>query len=328
MRNMANIRQIAQIANVSVTTVSRVLNHHPYVSADKRAAVLEAIASLNYVPNLNAVHLVKGSTSTIAVILPYLDNPYLSSTVEGILEEAHQVGYHIMLCTTNYNEEQELKILEMLKTKQIDGVIITSRSSSWEQITSYLQYGPIIVCEDTESLPISCVFINHYRSIQLGMRYLMDKGHRQIGYCFGRHSSQTSELRRKAYNEALTSIEQPVQQEWLFHDSLSIESGISIAEQLIHMKQRPTALLVVSHQAATSIITTLKKHHLHIPEDFAILSFDDHPLGKLLDITSMELSNKEVGCAAFTMLYESISNKSYVPEKLELSYNLIERLTV
>lgn len=121
---MANIKQIAQTAGVSISTVSRVLNNHPYVKEEKRKRVLDAVEELNYAKNINAIHLIKGKTYTIGVMLPFINLPYFSTIIEGIGNEALAAGYHINLCQTNYDSIEELRVLEMMKMKQFDGMII------------------------------------------------------------------------------------------------------------------------------------------------------------------------------------------------------------
>ncbi|UFJ39609.1 LacI family DNA-binding transcriptional regulator [Brevibacillus humidisoli] len=327
---MANIRQIAALAGVSVTTVSRVLNNHPYVSKEKREAVQKAVQQLNYVRNSNAVHLKKGKTLTIGVILPYLNNPYLNAPVEGIVSEALRSGYRVTLCQTDYRPEQESDALDMLKTKEVDGIVICSRSNSWEQLVPYTQYGPIVVCEDSGKWAISSVYIDHYRSFLLGMNHLISKGHRRIGYCIGRKNSHTSQARRQAYYDVLAAWEEPVpvSEEWLFYEHLSIEAGIEAARKLCKLQVRPTAMMMASHQSAAGMVTELRKQGIRVPEDLAVIGFDTDPIAQILDITAVEHPSMEVGRIAFNLLYQHIHERTYVPQKCEVPFCLVERSTV
>lgn len=157
---MTNIRDIAKMAGVSVTTVSRVLNHHPYVSEAKRAAVLEAIKKSHYHRNINAVHLSKGKTNLIGVAVPFLNHPYFGQLMEGIADEAITQNHQLVLFQTNYEPQRELEALKMLKYKQIDALIICSRAGSWEWIEEYQQYGTIVLCEDArKNLFLALLFI-------------------------------------------------------------------------------------------------------------------------------------------------------------------------
>lgn len=145
---MANIKEIARIAGVSVTTVSRVLNNHPYVSEPKRAAVLQTIEQLNYTRNMNAVHLSTGRTGTVAVILPYINLYYFAIVMDGLAHEALLAQYRLILCQSNYDPDEELKVLEMLRNKEIDGVVVVSTALLPEVIEEYMEYGPVVTCQD------------------------------------------------------------------------------------------------------------------------------------------------------------------------------------
>ncbi|MER2256753.1 MAG: LacI family DNA-binding transcriptional regulator, partial [Priestia megaterium] len=113
---MTNIRDIAKKAGVSVSTVSRVLNHHPYVKEEKRRLVEQVIHELNYEQNINAVHLSKGKTNMIAVVLPFINHPYFSLLLEGVASQALEKHYQLVICQTNYDVKKEEEALHMLKT--------------------------------------------------------------------------------------------------------------------------------------------------------------------------------------------------------------------
>ncbi|WP_068776211.1 LacI family DNA-binding transcriptional regulator [Paenibacillus sp. FJAT-26967] len=325
---MANIKDIARMAGVSVATVSRVLNEHPYVSEEKRAAVLEVVRSLNYSPNINAVHLIKGKTNMIGVIIPYINLPYFNSIMEGIAEEALKANVHLLVSQTNYAVNKENELLNMLKTKQIDGLLICSRSLDWKSIEAYAQYGPIIACEDAKNDKISSVYIDHYAGFRQAMQLLLDKGHRNIGYCLGRGHSYNSTNRRRAYEDALASVNLPIREDCMFYQCYSIEDGAAVVRQLMDMPLRPTALLVAGDQVAAGLIGEAIKCGLRVPEDLAVISFDNHPISRLFDITTIDNRLTEIGRTAFSLLLERLQNQGIPVRNIELPFRLIERATV
>jgi LacI family transcriptional regulator, purine nucleotide synthesis repressor len=325
---MANIKQLAKMAGVSVSTVSRVLNNQPYVREDKRKAVLEAVKRLNYSRNMNAIHLITGKTNMIGVMLPYINHAYFARIIEGIAAEALHLNYQLIFFQTNYNPNEELKALDMLKMKQIDGMIICSKSLQWEQIEHFTQYGPILACEDTGKLSISSIYIDHYACFQLGLQYLIEQGHKYIGYCLGRAVSGSSQRRRKAYFDALASIHETVREEWMFHQIYSIEDGAAVVHQLLSMRKRPTALLVTSDQVAVGIITEARKNGIRIPEDLAVIGFDNQPIAKVFDMTTIDNKLFEMGTLACRIVHDQIVDKQKGPENRELKFQLIERSTV
>ncbi|GER74595.1 hypothetical protein BpPP18_26620 [Weizmannia acidilactici] len=229
---MANIRDLAKMAGVSVTTVSRVLNHHPYVSEEKKKAVLEAIKATNYHKNINAVHLSKGKTKLIGVVLPFSDHPYFALLLKGIAKQALENNYKLVLFQTDYMESREMEALQMLEQKQIDALIICSRSCGLSIIKEHLQFGPIILCENMKGHQISSTFVNHYKIFFDALMYLYQKGHKTIGYCIGRKSGANSWNRDRAYRDFLKKYGLPYYPEYVFDQCFHFEDGEKVIDQI------------------------------------------------------------------------------------------------
>lgn len=320
---MANIREIAKMAGVSVTTVSRVLNHHPYVSEEKKAAVQQAIQKVNYQRNINAVHLSKGKTYLIGVVVPSTNSPYFGYLVEGIANEAVKNNYKLVLFQTKYELNREIEAFNMLKQKQIDALIICLRISEWEIINEYQSYGPIILCEEVANKKVSTTYIDHYKSFSIALNYLYQRGHHQIGYCIGRKTGTNSKMRQAAYKDFLSDKEQPFRQDYIFYESFGFEDGEVIVNRLKEMTTPPTALLVTSDQVAAGIITCARESGIDIPNDLAIMGFDNQPIAKIMNITTLEIPLVEVGRKLFL---QAMRHPTIYQEEIEVK--LIERLTV
>lgn len=145
---MANIRDIARLTGYSVSTVSRVINQHPYVDEVKRAEILAMMKKLDYVPNASARQLSYGKTRNIGVILPYANHPYFDQLIGGIIESAFDEDYKVTLLPTNYQANREMMYMEEFAGKAFDGLIITSRANHLEALLPYQKYGPIVFCEE------------------------------------------------------------------------------------------------------------------------------------------------------------------------------------
>ncbi|WCK55599.1 LacI family DNA-binding transcriptional regulator [Aneurinibacillus sp. Ricciae_BoGa-3] len=325
---MSNIREIARIAGVSVSTVSRVLNNYPYVSEQKREAVLEAVERLNYSPNMNAVHLSKGKTNMIGIMLPGINHPYFARIMEGIASEALRENYQLVLFQTNYSSTEEMKTLNRLKMRLIDGIIICSKTLRWEDIEPFAEFGPVVACEDEGDTPISSIYVDHYASFQLGMNYLIERGHEKIGFCLSRKDSTSSVKRRSAYIDALNSIHQPIREAWMFYRCYHMKDGTAVVHKLLAMSEKPTALLVSSDQVAAGIIMEARKNGMSVPEDLAIIGFDNQPIAEVFDLTTIDNQLFQLGGNAFRILHDQITEKREVPERRELGFRLIERSTV
>ncbi|EEK75316.1 LacI family DNA-binding transcriptional regulator [Bacillus mycoides] len=325
---MANIKDIAKMAGVSVTTVSRVLNDHPYVSEEKRKVVLEIVEKLNYSQNANAVHLSKGKTNIVGVILPYINHPSFDAMVGGMMEVALAHNYRVLLCQTNYNKKEEMKSLHMLKTKQLDGLIICSRANEWETIEPYAAYGAVIACEDNDIESISSVYTDHFNAFQLGMSYLIEKGYKKIGYCTGRKLGPSSKKRFDAYKQQLQLIDEEVMEDRIFTECFTLEDGVRVAHQFKEMENPPEALIVAGDEVAIGIMTEVEKLGIEVPEDLAIIGFDNQPISQVLQLTTIDQNLKGIGKTAFEMFYRQVSDESSKQEKMEIPYKLVERSTV
>ncbi|HDR4573055.1 LacI family DNA-binding transcriptional regulator [Bacillus cytotoxicus] len=325
---MVNIKQIAQTAGVSITTVSRVLNDHPYVSQEKRERVLHAVEQLNYAKNINAIHLIKGKTFTVGVMLPFINLPYFSTIIEGIGNEALIAGYHINLCQTNYDSIEEIRVLEMMKMKQFDGMIICSRTSSWEQIEPYSKFAPIVSCEKLTHPLISSVYVDHYEGFRIGTNYLLNKGHTRIGVCLARRKSISTLQREKAFADVLQTAQRRVQPDWMFYQCYTMQDGAKVLQRMLNMKERPTAIFAANDQVAAGLVTEAKKQGLHIPEDLAVLGFDNHEVSKALEITTIEHPGLTMGARAFSLFHKQMQAEQIAGYAEELPFHLIERKTV
>lgn len=324
---MANIKKIAELAKVSISTVSRVLNDHPYVSEEKRKRVLEIIEQLNYSQNLNAIHLVKGKTNVIGIILPLVNNQYYSAILEGISQGAAAHHYDLMLCQSNYQAKEELRMLNMLKMKKLDGIIMCTRAIDCAIIEEYTKYGPIVLCEKTESPSVSSIYMDHYKSALLAMRHLIEKGHKQIGFCIGRINSTSNINRKKAYDHALSSIHATPDPQWFFPDCFTTEDGKEAMKKIGRLSPRPTALLVSCDHIAAGIISEANKQMYKIPDDLAIVGCDNQPIADMLGITTTAYPSVEVGAKAFQLVYQQITDSALGAQQIELTPKLIERTT-
>ncbi|MNW48082.1 Catabolite control protein B [compost metagenome] len=325
---MANIKQIAEAAGVSVATVSRVLNHHPYVSESKRRAVEEAIERLQYSRNMNAVHLIKGITQTIGVVLPQINHPYFSQMIEGIAHRALECNYQLMLCQTNYNLDEELKVLNMLRNKQIDGLIVCSRSISLNQMEAYTPYGPIVLCEALHNSTLSSVYLDHYTSFQKAIHYLWDRGYHDIGFTLYRHNSSNSLRRKQAYTDTLHALGGHPRKEWILMNQIGISGGANLAKWFLQMNEKPSALLITGDDLAAGFLIAAHQNGLRVPEDIAIIGFDNQPIADVLNITTIDTRLQEIGSRAFDIAYQQINGEHEGPVTEELSFRLIERGTV
>ncbi|WNS80468.1 LacI family DNA-binding transcriptional regulator [Domibacillus sp. DTU_2020_1001157_1_SI_ALB_TIR_016] len=315
---MGNIHDIARMAGVSAATVSRVLNNHPYVKEEKRRAVVEAAEQLRYVKNINAVHLSLGKTKIIGVILPFVSHPYFGVILGGIASAAEKSGYKLMITQSNYQVSQEIEALDMLKRKQVDGVIIVSRECPIDIVKDYSEYGQIVLCEALADPSLSSVFVDQYKAFQAALSFLKKKGHQKVGYTLLRTEGKSSLARKQAYEEQYGKAKRG----WVFNQALTIDDGIRIAGEWAALSERPDAMVITNDFVAAGFLLECRRLGFSVPEDAALIGFDNHPIAGALGITTVELPLHLLGEIAFEQVISSDTSHKEVP------FRLIERDSV
>lgn len=329
---MATIEDVARLAGLSRATVSRVINHHPYVTEKKKQLVYEAMKELEYYPNSSAQRLRKQKTDTIAVLVPRLTNPFFPFLIEGLEMIAVKHGLQLLICQTHQDKEKELSFLNLLKTKQVDGLIFTSIENNWATIAPYQEWGPIILCNEYKSeAKVPVVRLDQVKGSYLGTRHLMEKGHKKIAYCGGT-ISELGVDREKGFRAALEEFNLEMNDQWFFRDSYSIECGKDILRKIIAMKNRPTAIFTGSDEVAAGIIKEAKSSGMTIPNEIAVIGFDDQPIAELMEpsLTTIRQPTKDMGMKTMEVMLSMLANKVKSNEKrvYELPIELISRESV
>lgn len=316
---MANINEIAKLSGVSVSTVSRVLNHHKYVSEDKRAAVLKVINDMNYTPNRNAIDLIRGETKAIGVIIPYNNNQSFDQMLHGILNKSVEKGYSITVLPTKYSKEKEIEYLSMLKNKLLDGIIITSRSNDWETIVPFANYGQLVSCEYTDHPEIGCAYLDRYASYYEVFQYLKNKGHTTVAFTTARGMQSVSTQQTIA---AYTEVFGKLRSELYIPDCYSMEDGHYAGEKLLNLSTRPTAIFANGDEVAGGIYQYAASLHIKVPDEVAIMGQENLPIGVALGLSSVDHQLIKVGEQAF----ELIIHKSR--QKVEIPYRILHRSSI
>ncbi|GLC90341.1 LacI family DNA-binding transcriptional regulator [Lysinibacillus piscis] len=329
---MPTISDVAKLTGLSKTTISRVINNHQYVSEEKRALVLKAMQELGYTPNPAARRLRGQSTTTIGVIVPRIVNPFFSYLVNTIETAAYEKGYQVIISQSNEDAEKELAFLQLLKTKQVDGIIMTAIENEWSVIEPFLAYGPIMLCNEyitNANVPI--VRLNQQKGAYIGVKHLIDRGHHKIAYCTGGLFAEDGKDkdRNHGFQKALKEADIAVNTKWIFLNQYSIEDGKKVMNQIMAMDERPTAIFTGSDEIAAGMMIEAKKHGLKIPEDMAIIGFDDQPIAEMLEpqLTTIRQPVEKMGELAVAILVDMLDDTSLKVQEHELPIELVIRKT-
>ena len=326
---MATIADVAIRAGLSRATVSRVLNNHPNVTEDKKRLVREAMEALNYVPNTTAQRLRNQKTDTIAILVPVMTNPFFAYLVEAMDTVATQNNLQLLICQTRYIKQKELDFLELLRTKQVDGLILTSYENEWNMIEPFTEYGPMVFCNEYErNTRVPIVRMDQFEASYIGTCHLIEQGHERIA-CTSGDKSNLAKDRQAGFRKALAEYGLPFRTEWMFSNVFDLDDGKRILRTILNMKEAPTAVFTGSDQVATGIIMAAKAIGKKVPDEFAIIGFDDQPIARVVEpaLTTIRQPIEEMGKTAMEVMIESIAHKKAEANHLEilLPFDLVIR---
>ncbi|KGM97546.1 LacI family transcriptional regulator [Clostridium novyi A str. 4552] len=309
------ISDIAKQADVSQTTVSRVLNNSGYVKDETRKKVLKVIKDLNYSPSAIARSLSTKKTNIIGVIVPDIKNPFFGDAIKGISNVADKHNFNIILCDADDSIEKEIKAIKLLKEQRIEGMIITPTSVEDEFNSKYLtaieNLGiPVILLEgNVKYSNFSGVFIDNIEGAFKGTEALIKNGHTKIAIITGRMNSQSAKDRLIGYKKALAINNIPLNEDYIFYGDYRMESGYELTKKMLSMKDKPTAVFVSSNMMTIGCVKSIFGHNCAIPSDMAVMGYDDLDIMSLfgVNISYVSVPTMELGKKSMNMLLEELN---------------------
>lgn len=328
------MKDIAEKANVSKATVSRVINRTDPVSQEVREKVEKIIDEYNYKPSSVARSLARNETKVIGLIIPDIANAFYSVLVEGIAGTAHDRGYNVFLCNTFRDHNLEIEFLNLLEEKEVDAIILTTFYSSEKQKAFISNYQKPIVTvnrkftrEDSTIVPN--IDIDNFQGAYDAVSYLINTGHKKIGIIRAADEDRTCIDRVEAYKKALKDNNLPIKEEYIVGYDFHFESGYEGMMKILTNEEQPDAMFCISDEIATGAIHAVNDYGLKVPDDISIIGFDDIPLAKryLPSITTVKQPIFEMGKAATEILINLITGKvkKNAVEDIVLEHELITR---
>ncbi|WP_416828680.1 LacI family DNA-binding transcriptional regulator [Ectobacillus polymachus] len=311
---MSTIEDVAKLAGLSRTTVSRVINDHPYVSEDKKKRVIVAMNTLGFVPNSAARRLRKQKTETIAVLVPRVTNPFFSKLIESLEIEASEYKYKLIICQTRYLPEKEMEYLQLLSSKQVDGIILCSLQNKWEKVEPYLEYGPIVLCNEyAEEANIPTVKFNQKEGAYIATKHLLEQGHRRLLFCSGSEESMVVQHRKEGFVQAVSEYKNQVDTIDFLDNAYDIEDGKKVFQAIIKMPKPSTAVFAGGDEVAAGIISEAKRNKWSIPNQLAIVGFDNQILSDIMDpaITTVCQPVNKMAKKVMELMLEKINTRNY-----------------
>lgn len=324
------IKDVAKRANVSISTVSRVINESKPVSSEIRQRVLKIIKETGYTPNPVARSLVMKKSQLIGVIVPDISNFFTGEILNGVEEIGKMYNYDILLCNTYGELEQELRYLNLLKSKQVEGIIFMTWRLKEEHKNFFKEDDiPIVLINrDTSEINLPSICIDHFNASYEMTKYLMDNGHKKIALIrSGKENDVFGIDQYNGYQKALMEANIEIDNRLIFNGNFKLEEAYECVEKMIKKDILPTAIFATTDFMAIGAINALVDNGYKVPEDVSVVGFNDIKLASIYRprLTTIKQPIYDIGAVAIRVIIKKIKGEKIDNNMIVLPHELIER---
>jgi len=328
--NNVTIYDVAREANVSMATVSRVVNGNPNVKPTTRKKVLEAIDRLGYRPNAVARGLASKKTTTVGVIIPDISSIFYSELARGIEDIATMYKYNIILSNSDQNTDKELHLLNTMLGKQVDGIVFMGGNITDVLVEEFKRSPvPIVLAASVEEqAQTPSVNINYEQAIYDSVQLLVEKGHKRIAFVSGPMSEPINSMRKLAgYKRALEEAGIAFDDALVAEGDYSYDSGIESLAHLLEQSDKPTAVIAATDEMALGVIHGAQDRGVSIPEDLEVIGFDNTRLSLMVrpQLTTVVQPTYDIGAVAMRLLTKLMNKEQVDDQIVELPHRIEER---
>lgn len=324
------IKDVARKANVSISTVSRVINNSKPVSDDIKLRVVKVIDELGYKPNPVARSLVTKKSRLLGVIVPDISDAYIAELLNAIEEVAKTYDYDIILCNSYGSQKSEDHYLNLLQTKQVEGMIFLTYkiSDSHKSFFESNKMPVVMINRDSSKLNISAVSVNHFEAIYEMTQKLFEYGHKKIVLI---RNGKTEDVFGKehinGYMEAHEKNGVKFDESLVFEGEFKMDKAYDICKSLIDNKNLPTAIIATTDAMAIGAINCLVDNGYKVPDDISVVGFYDTKLARLYrpQLTTIHQPIYDIGAVAIRLLIKQIKGESKETQQFKLPHTLVER---
>lgn len=319
---MSNIRRVAELAGVSVATVSRTLKNPDVVAPATRERVQAAVAAANYRPNGMAVQFRSRRTGNLVVLVPLIANSFFARVIAGIQQAAQAAGYRVLLCDTAGDERREREYAELVYARQADGVI---QLRAFDPFAGQGDIPPVVnACEVLAEHTWPKVRLDNRAAARCLTEHLLALGHRRIALIKGPEDSPLTLERLAGYQEALTQAGIALDPGLLHEGDFTLAAGAAAAKALLALPERPTALFCCSDEMAIGALQILRRSGLLVPEDISLAGFDDIAFAAYTEppLTTIAQPAEAFGQRAVAMLLEVLNGGTPAAREVVLPFEL------
>ncbi|KAF0819599.1 Transcriptional regulator, LacI family [Bacillus sp. ZZV12-4809] len=322
------IYDVAKEANVSIATVSKVINNTGRIGEKTKRKVLEVMKQLDYQPNMMASALMGKQTKTIGLLIPDLANPFFSELARSIEDRAHEFGYSLVICSTDYQTEKENKYLALLKRKSVDGFILASGFEDLNKVEELVKEDvPVaIVARDLPMFSINTVALDDFMGGYLAASHLIELGHQNIGVIARDVWSNRERLR--GFKQALEESNLEFTQEFEYINGIShVEPGKFMTAKYLKGNKPPTAIFACNDLLAIGAIQAVKEQGMRVPEDISVVGFDNTLIATIVEppLTTVAQPIQHMGREVLDLIISMIKGEKKEKMRLTLLPSLVTR---
>ena len=330
-KKTSTLKDLEKATGVSKSTISRVFNNPEKVKGSTLKLVKKKAEELGYKPSRVARRLQagKGKAKVIGLIIPDILNPFFAEITRGIEDVALQNGYALILNNSNENMERQKVCLDTLRMEGVDGIILPPVHEEDEYVKELIDGGLNMVCVDrvVKNTTVDSIHSDNRKGAYIAVSHLIELGHERIAYIGGIPSISSTRERLRGYREAFHDNNLKVHEELILSGDSKQESGEWLTEQLIRMKNPPTAIFTGNNMTTLGAYVALNRLEVSIPDEMALVGYDDVPWAAALNPppTVVDQSTYEIGRRAAEMLLARIQNPDSLPVKSMLEPNFVVR---
>ncbi|WP_077299021.1 catabolite control protein A [Virgibacillus pantothenticus] len=328
---MSNITiyDVAREANVSMATVSRVVNGNPNVKPTTRKKVLATIERLGYRPNAVARGLASKKTTTVGAIIPDISSIFFAELARGIEDIATMYKYNMILSNSDQNEDKEVQLINTMLEKQVDGIIFMGGNISEQHVQQFKSSSVPVVLAATydENNEIPSVNIDYEQAAFEATQFLIEQNKSVPAFVSGLEETHINQLKYKGYARALNEAGLSVNESLIVKGDYSYNSGIEAVNQLLEENEKPEAIFVASDEMALGVIHGIQDKGYRVPDDIEVFGFDNTRLATMVRPTLSTIVQPmyDIGAVAMRLLTKYMNKEEVQDQKVVLPHRIEKR---
>lgn len=328
---MATIKDVAKLAGVSVTTVSRVLNNTAPVNEKTKEKIMKAIKDLDYTPSIIAQGMRTKRSKILGVIIPDYVNPFYYELFKYLEDAARDKDYHIIVASTGEEEKDEINYISNLVNRNIDGLIVCSYKGEKKTIDYLLSLSrkiPVIFMDNFQiNKKINSVYTDGNTGIKSITEHVIKQGHKKIGFIKPLSRYNIANDRFEGYKSAIKEAGIEFREFLIYEGDYHIESGYKAAEYFLNLSIKPTAIISSTDLMAIGAVKYLQSQKVQIPEEIAVAGFDDIYMSQLISppLTTYKQPVKNIAYEAVDLFYHKLNHPTAKDRQIVLKGTLIVR---